>query len=199
MSSSRDKENLLTEFQLFTLAYLASEERKKAEKEHIIDDYSFVHHSESSVLPHPVKVTIDELANMLPPSMIPEGFSLEKAHSELEELCSLGLLNVGDHVRARFLPEHAGYYITTNGKFKINKHFAKLVDAAKNRKIYDQVIEREETSQQLKEKFKAMWPKIKDKSTDEAVSMVFSIIKQYGVIGISVLIHLISQYSKHLN
>lgn len=199
MSSSRGKEHMLTEFQLFTLAYLASEERKKAEKEHLIDDYSFVHHSESSILPHPVKVTIDELSNMLPPSMIPEGFSTENAHGELQELCSLGFLNVSDRTRARFLPEHAGYYITTNGKFKINKHFAKLVEAAKNRKIYDYVIEQEETSQQLKEKFKAMWPKIKDKSTDEAVSMVFSLIKQYGPIGISLLIHLISQYSKHAN
>lgn len=189
------QENQLTQFQLFTLTYLASEERKKAEKEQLIDDYSFVHHSESGVLPRPVKVTIDELANMLPPSMIPEGFSIDKAHSELQELCSLGFLNV-DHLRARFLHEHAGYYITTNGKFKINKYFATLVEAPKDRKIYEHVIEQEETSQQLKDKFKAMWPKIKDKSRDEAVNIVFSLIKQYGAIGISVLIHLISEYSK---
>jgi hypothetical protein len=32
---------------------------------------------------------------------------------------------------------------------------------------------------------------------NEAVNMVFSLIKQLGAIGTSILIHLISEYSKH--
>jgi ABC-type cobalt transport system substrate-binding protein len=70
-------------------------------------------------------------------------------------------------------------------------------EVKQRRKIYENVIEQEETSQQLKEKFKPLWPRIKDKSSDEAVNMVFSLIKQLGAIGTSILIHLISEYSKH--
>jgi hypothetical protein len=50
---------------------------------------------------------------------------------------------------------------------------ARAKEVKQRGKIYENVIEQEETSQQLKEKFKPLWPKIKDKSSDEAVNMVF--------------------------
>jgi hypothetical protein len=183
-----------SQFQLFVLAYLTSEERKKIEQQQLLDDTSFVHHSESTVLPHSVKVTIDELSSIVPHSIIPAG--LNAAHSEFQELCVLGLLEV-DNMRARFLPQHAAYSITTDGKFTINKFFIDLVEAARNRTIYDRVVEEQEASQELKNKFNGLWDRLKDKSQDERVKIVFTTIKEVGPPVIAFMIRVYLEYTKH--
>ncbi|MGC1135268.1 MAG: hypothetical protein WA941_20740 [Nitrososphaeraceae archaeon] len=61
-----------TKFQLFVLAYLASEEANQRLKEQAIDSSSIAaNHSQGSVIHEPISVTINELSDITSPDFVP--------------------------------------------------------------------------------------------------------------------------------
>jgi hypothetical protein len=134
MSSEEEKSEAQypTPSQIFALSYLYYEELKQRQKEEILDRQRLTRHqSSSSVLPHPLSVTVRHLSNILPSSMNSEMLTNEEFYNQLNFLVEGGLLEQEFKDRTG---EYASFSITANGMLFINRHIVQLSRAIKKTK-----------------------------------------------------------------
>lgn len=170
-----------TKFQLFVLTYLASEEANQRLKEQAIDSSSIAtHHSQGSVIPEPISVTINELSDITPPDFVPgsEDF-MKEIEVQIATLEHDGLIEISN----RYYGEWAKINATSKGRFFIRRELAKIlkhispVDGK-----FDSVTDRTPgVSSPLKKFFRdSFLPKVKEKAIDEAIDMLFQQVKITG-------------------
>jgi hypothetical protein len=168
-----------TTMQVFALSYLYTEESKQRQKEGFLDSQRLrTHSSHSSVLTRPISVPLRNLCNIIPPSMILQGLTAERALNELMVLVQHGYLEQEFRNRP---PEYASFSITSNGMLLIKQYLAGLSNAIKDEQITEQHIERAQGDNVIKQYFKELMSKVKDRTQDEIVDALFSAIKTHGI------------------
>lgn len=152
-------------FNCFVLTYLASEEANQRLKEQAIDSSSIAtHHSQGSVIPEPISVTINELSDITPPDFVPgsEDF-MKEIEVQIATLEHDGLIEISN----RYYGEWAKINATSKGRFFIRRELAKIlkhispVDGK-----FDSVTDRTPgVSSPLKKFFRdSFLPKVKEKA-----------------------------------
>lgn len=168
-----------TPVQVFALSYLYTEELKQRQKEEFLDSQRLrTHSSHSSVLSRPISVTLRNLCNIIPSSMISQTLTAQQVFDELMELVQHGYLEQEFRNRP---PEYTSFSITSDGMILLKQYLAELSTAIKDKQITDHVIERAQGDNVIKKYFKELLSKVKDRSQDEIVDALFSAIKTHGV------------------
>lgn len=191
------EEESITPFQFFVLSYLYSEELKKTEKEQFIDDHlrKVTHHSQSSITPTPISVSVRELAIKLPVSMVEERLSTEQMLKQLELLEMNKLLELAGIGGIR--GEYTKFSITSDGIIFLKLMYAELSDAIKDKEVYEKIIEDVEGKSEAKTWLKGLWNTIKDKAQDEIADVILSGVRKHGTDLIGIGFRLINEYLKN--
>ena len=169
----------ITPVQVFALSYLYTEELKRRQKEEFLDSQRLrTHSSHSSVLTRPISVTLRNLCNIIPSSMISQSLTAEQVFNELMVLVQQGYLEQEFRNRPA---EYASFSITSDGMLLIKQYLTGLSSAIKEGQIKEQDIERAQGDNVIKKYFKELLSKVKDRSQDEIVDALFSAIKTHGI------------------
>ena len=190
MSSNEDGQEGITPLQIYALAHLYSEEQKRVLKEQELDKHRrATHHSQSSVRPRPISVTMRELITMIPHSMLPSGIRSKDVYNQLNLLGNSGYLEeqsmYGFH-------EHASFSITNDGIILLKGVLGQLADVVKDKKEYEKKVETTEGNIEIKKWLGGLWSTLKDKAQEEIADEVLSGVKTYGPQLIAFLVRLVT-------
>lgn len=187
----------ITPFQFFALSYLYSEELKKMEKEQFIDDNIRMrtHHSQSSITPSPISVSVRELAVKLPISMIENRVSTDQILEQLQILESNQLLELAGI--GGYRGEYTKFSITTDGIIFLKAIYAKLSQAIKDKNVYEKTIDSVEGNSEAKTWLKGTWDELKYKAQDEIADTILSGVRKYGTELIGIGFRLLNEYMKN--
>jgi hypothetical protein len=194
---SKEEGENITVFQFFALSYLYSEELKRTQKEQFIDDNIRMrtHHSQSSVTPSPIAVSVRELAVKSPTSMIKERLTSDQILEQLQILESNQLLELAGI--GGYRGEYTKFSITTDGIMFLKSIYAQLSEAIKDKNVYEKIIDNVEGNSEAKTWLKGAWDKLKDKAQDEIADIILSGVRKYGTELIGIGFRLLNEYMKN--
>jgi hypothetical protein len=158
-----------TDFQLFVLAYLYTQELFKY-------DIGLTHHPQYRDTPY--RMSITQLTIISPPSVTPT--TEAKVKEDLILLIRDNKIKVSNRMHDKGfsidtanLSEEDTFTITTDGRLFIKHYLADgLSRISSNKEEYQKAVREQGFSDEIKKYFNGLWEKLKDRSQDQAVDLI---------------------------